>query len=182
MAQRSRKRGQRARRSGAAAPAAGKPRAGSVPAVAADPRGGSRSEQRNAAVRAKLRPLGPGERPWALLVAIALAVILPLINLALLVAGVHPLGGHTSSAGSDVLYVVVMLACAGGMWQRRYGAVLAFQVILLITILAATLALIRASNVLGFVESVVVLALAGTLFYKLVRVLSRIGVPKYPGR
>jgi prepilin signal peptidase PulO-like enzyme (type II secretory pathway) len=138
----------------------------------------ARSEERDAAVRATLQPLGPGERPWALRVAVALAVVLPLINLVMLGAGYHPLGGHGASAGSDLVYVVVMLACAGGMWQKRYGAVLAFQVVLLITILAAALALVRASNLLGFVEATVVLALAGWLFYKLIRVLSRLQLPR----
>lgn len=131
-------------------------------------------------MRATLQPLAAGERPWALRVAVAAAVILPLINLVMLAAGYHPLGRRTASAGSDVVYVVVMLACAIGMWQKRYGAVLAFQVVLLITILASVLALIRASNLLGFAEALVVLSLASLLFYKLIRVLSRIQLPR-PG-
>jgi len=133
-------------------------------------------------VRATLEPLGPNERPWPLLVSVALAVVLPLANFVLLVGDIRPhINGRTSSAGSDVLYVVVMLVCAGGMWRKRYWAVLGFMVILLITILVATFALIRASNLLGFLIPTVVVGAGGFLFYKLVRVLSRIQMPRYPG-
>jgi hypothetical protein len=67
------------------------------------------------------------------------------------------------------------------MWQLRYWAVLGFQAILAIVILIFSLYLIRASTVLGLVVALAVLGGAGFLFYKLVRVLSRIQMPKYPG-
>jgi hypothetical protein len=44
------------------------------------------------------------------------------------------------------------------------------------------LLLIEASNVLGLVVALAVIAGAGYLFFKLVRVLSRIQMPRYPGR
>ena len=43
------------------------------PAAAPPP---SRSEARNAAVRATLTPLEPGERPWSLKIATVLAVLI----------------------------------------------------------------------------------------------------------
>ena len=133
-------------------------------------------------MRATLAPLEPGERPWPLVLAAALCVILPAANFVLLVSGVRPkIGGHVPSPTSDVLYLGVMLVCAVGMWQKRYWAVLGFMVILLVTILTATLALIRASNLLGFLEPIVVLAVTGFLFLRLVRVLSRLQMPRPPG-
>ena len=47
----------------------------------------SRSEARNAEVRAQLRPLAPGERPPLLLIAIGISVVLGVGNLAAYAAG-----------------------------------------------------------------------------------------------
>ena len=76
----------------------------------------------------------------------------------------------------------LMLVCAAGMWQKRYWAVLGFQAILAIVVLIFSLLLIRASNLLGFAVGLVVVGGGGFLFFKLVRVLSRIQMPRYPGR
>ncbi len=81
-----------------------------------------------------------------------------------------------------VLFSVMMLVCAVGMWQLRYWAVLGFQAILAIVIVIFSLLLIRASNVLGFVVAIAIVGGGGYLFWKLVRVLSRIQMPTYPGR
>jgi hypothetical protein len=75
-----------------------------------------------------------------------------------------------------------MLVCAVGMWQLRYWAVLGFQAILAFVILYFALLLTRASNVLAVVAAVVVVGGGGYLFYKLVRVLSRLQMPTPPGR
>ena len=52
---------------------------------------------------------------------------------------------------------------------------------LALVILLFSLYLIRASNLLGFVFATAVVCGGGFLFYKLVRTLSRIQMPKYPG-
>ena len=75
-----------------------------------------------------------------------------------------------------------MLVCAAGMWQKRYWAVLGFQAILAFVILFFSLLGLRAANLLAVFASVVVVGGGGWLFYKLVRVLSRIQMPQYPGR
>ena len=74
------------------------------------------------------------------------------------------------------------MACAAGMWRLWYGAVLGFMALLAIVATLFSLLLIEASNVLGVVVAVVVVGGAGYLFFKLVRVLSRIQMPRYPGR
>lgn len=172
MGQRSRKRGQRQ-----------KPPASTVAVDA--PRGArrSRSEERNAAVRAALTPLGPGERPWPITVGALLAAVNGLVQLILFLAGVKfKLGGARPAAFSVILFAVLMFVCAAGMWRLRYWAVLGFQALLGIVILTFALLLIRASTITGAVVSVVVVVAGGFLFFKLVRVLSRIQMPKYPGR
>jgi hypothetical protein len=165
LGQRSRKRGRRE-----------KPAAPVATVVARPP---SRSEERNEAVRARLAPLEPGERPWPLLVSALLALTLVIANLVLLVADIKLKGAKPAS---EVVYLVVMSMCAYGLWRARYWAVLGFMVLLLLTVLEAALLLIRASNAAGVAITLVLLGGGGYLFYKLVRVLSRIQMPQPPGR
>jgi hypothetical protein len=143
----------------------------------------SRSEERNAAVRATLTPLDPGERPWPITVGAALAAVNGLVQLILFAVGVKlKVGGARPAAFSVILFAILMFVCAGGMWRLKYWAVLGFQALLAIVILTFALLLIRASSVTGAVISVVVVGAGGYLFFKVVRVLSRIQMPKYPGR
>ena len=53
------------------------------------PAGYARSEERNAELRAGLRPLEPGERPVPLVVASVAAALLAVANLVGLAAGLH---------------------------------------------------------------------------------------------
>ena len=169
MGQRSRKRGRRNRR-----PAA---------ATATAPARLSRSERRNAQARAALTPLRPGERPWVITVGAALAALNGLAQLVLFITGVKlKVAGTRPAAFSVILFAVLMFVCAGGMWRMRYWAVLGFQALLAIVVLTFALVLVRANNLLGVVVSFAVVAIGGFLFYRLVRVLSRIQMPKYPGR
>jgi hypothetical protein len=184
LAQRtSRKRGRR--RQIASAPVATAPRTPEDEAASAPASVGpaSRSEARNAAVRATLTPLEPGERPWALKIAVLVAALIGAGDLvAVIIAGEFKVGGARAGAGGVIAFSVLMLVCAVGMWQKRYWAVLGFQAILVFVVLFFSLLGLRAANLLAVVASIVVVCGGGWLFYKLVRVLSRIQVPKYPGR
>jgi hypothetical protein len=60
--------------------------------------------------------------------------------------------------------------------------VLGFMALLAIIAVLFTLYLIEASNLLGLVVSLAVVGLSGYLFFKLVRVLSRIQMPSHPSR
>ncbi|MGZ3319123.1 MAG: hypothetical protein ACXU95_17770, partial [Isosphaeraceae bacterium] len=64
----------------------------------------------------------------------------------------------------------------------RYWAVLGFMGLLAIIATIFTLLLLKASNLLGFLIPPVIIVGAGYLFMKLVRALSRIQMPKQPGR
>ena len=165
MGQRSRKRGRR------------------QVALATTPKPPSRSEERDAAIRATLAPYARGERPWSIRIGALVALVtgagqlaLYLFDVKLKVAGAHP------QAGSTIVFGALMFACAAGMWMMRYWAVLGFMALLGITITYFALALIKASSLLGLAVSLVGVSLCGLLFFKLVRVLSRIQMPKYPGR
>ncbi len=168
MGQRSRKRGRRHTPAPAAVAARGKQL--------------SRSEQKDAAVRATLTPLAPGERPWPLWVGALLAAVSGLGQLILFLVGVRlKTTGLKAAAGQTIVFTVLMLVCAVGMWQMRYWAVLGFMALLAILILFAVGSMIKASTIVGFLIALAIVALGGYLFFKLVRVLSRIQMPRYPG-
>jgi hypothetical protein len=170
LGQRSRKRGRRQ----VALATTPKPTAAKSP---------SRSEQRDAAIRATLAPYPPGERPWSIRIAALVAFLTGAAQLALFLFGVKlKVAGAQPKAGSTIVFGVLMFACAAGMWLMRYWAVLGFMALLGITLTYFALALIKASSLLGFAISIVGVSLCGLLFFKLVRVLSRIQMPKYPGR
>jgi len=168
LGQRSRKRGRREKPPAAAA---------TVPAPRL-----SRSERKNAAVRATLTPLAPGERPWVITVGALLAALNGVVQLILFAAGVKlKVAGTRPNAFSVIVFAVLMFVCAGGMWRMRYWAVLGFQALLAIVVLTFALVLVRANNILGLAVSLIVVVGGGFLFFKMVRVLSRIQMPKYPG-
>ncbi len=141
----------------------------------------SRSQRRDAEARAALAPLAPGERPGAIIVAAAVAVLLGGANLIAFAAGAK-IGAKHPAAGGVIVFALLMCSCAIGLWRLWYGAVLAFMALLAIITMLFALLLIEASNLLGFLVPPVVMAGGGYLFYKLVRVLGRIQMPSYPGR
>jgi hypothetical protein len=149
---------------------------GPAPARPAGGRGYARAEERNAAIRATLEPLAPGERPPALKVAIGVALALGLANLVAFAAGAQ-VAGRGGSAGG-LVFVAVMLLAAWGMWQRRYWAVLGFAMLLALIAVVFSLLLLVASNLLAVVLCLAVTFGAGWLFWKLIRVMARLQAPE----
>jgi len=143
-------------------------------------RGYGRSEERNAALRAGLTPLAPGERPLALTVAAGLAAALAVVNLGALLLGVE-VDGRRPSVLAVALFGGLMLAAAWGLWHRRYWAVLGFEALLGVTIAFAGLSLMVASNVAALVLCAAILLGGGWLFWKLIRVMGRLQAPARPG-
>ena len=140
-------------------------------------RGYARAEERNAAVRAELAPLRPGERPGPLVAATILALALGTANLVALIAGVRVEGEQPSTVGT-LLFCAVMYLAAAGLWSARYWAVLGFEVLLGLIVLVFSLFLLRASNLLAVIVCLPIIAIAGWLFWKLVRVMGRIQAPQ----
>lgn len=174
MAQRSRKRGRRARPTPKQQPEA------RIGGWRVEPQV-SRSQRRDAEVRAGLTPIGPGERPAAIVVAAIVAGLVGVGQLIAFFAGLK-IHGKTPAAGGTILFCVLMIVCAVGMWRLWYGAVLGFMALLAIVATLFSLYLLEASNLLGLVVALVVIVGCSYLFFKLVRVLSRIQMPRYPGR
>ena len=132
--------------------------------------------ERDEIARAGLKPLSPGERPVAVVVASVVAAVLAAANLGCFFAGVEVQGRQPNVIGV-LLFGVLMLVAAWGMWNLRYWALLGFQALLAVTLVIAGLSLMVAGNVLAVVLCVAVLGLGGWLFWKLVRVLGRVKVP-----
>jgi hypothetical protein len=143
--------------------------------AAAPVAGRSRSEQKDAAARARLEPLREGERPVAVTVAAGVATLLGLANGLFFVLGVD-IGGEEPNAGV-LAYSGLMLIAAWGMWRARYWAVLGMQAILAIIVVLFSLFLVRASNLLAALIALTIAAAAGTLFWFLVKALARIQMP-----
>ncbi|MGZ8634726.1 MAG: hypothetical protein ACXWZZ_12860 [Solirubrobacteraceae bacterium] len=140
-------------------------------------RGYSRSEERNAAVRAGLTPLAPGERPPALVAAAVVAALLGVANLAALLVGLDVRGEEPGAIGV-LVFCAVMFVAAAGLWLARYWAVLGFEALLGIIVVFFSLFLLRASNVLAVVVCVPIILGAGWLFWKLIRVMGRLQAPQ----
>ena len=143
--------------------------------------GRARSEQRNAEARARLTPLAPGERPVAVTIGAVVAVALAVANVGAYLAGAK-IGGHRPAAPQIVAFSFVALALAAGMWRNRYWAVLTFQAVLAIAMLVFAILLMIAENLQAAIESVAVVAGAGTLFWYLVRAMGRIQLTERASR
>jgi len=148
-------------------------------------RGYARSRAKSDAARAALKPLAPGERPTAVTVGAIAAVALAAANVIAMIAGWNSLGGDTDqgrAAVFTVLWSVILLVVAWGMWRSRYWAVLGMQTLLGITLVLASLSLITANSLGSVLILLVILAAAGALFWFMVKAMARIQMPERPTR
>lgn len=137
-----------------------------------------RGEARNQRVRAELEPLADGQRPTAVTVAAAVAVVMAVANVvAVFVA--PDLSGDTQNAASfTVVSTALLLSAAYGMYRVRYWGVLGFEAILAFQIMVFAVALIRVEKWWVGVLVTVIIGLLGWLFWKLVRAMARIQMPE----
>jgi hypothetical protein len=143
----------------------------------------SRSQMRDAEVRAGLTPLHSGERPWPIKAGAVIAGTLAIANLILFLVGTKPHVGTQKPKLAEILvFTGLMGMCAIGMWRLRYWAVLGFQTLLAIGLLGFSLALIKVNSIIWALVCLVVIGAGGYLFWKLVRVLGRIQLPTRPGQ
>jgi hypothetical protein len=139
-------------------------------------RGYARGRERDEAIRATLTPLAPGEHPPALRIAIAVAIVLAVSNLVAFALGANVPG--SSSRGFGLVWVLLMVVAAWGMWRNRYWAVLGFATVMALIAVVFTLLLLVASNVLAVAVCVAFAVSAGWLFWKLIRVMARLQAPE----
>lgn len=141
----------------------------------------ARSEEKNEAAREALEPLPEGERPTVVTLG---AVLAALVAASVLVA--YAAGAEVNGERPHVLQVIIPAALMGvmayGMWKARYWAVLGFQAILALLVVAAALGLVGAAGVGQVIGNLVLIAVAGTLFYLMIGAMARIQMPEKPTR
>jgi hypothetical protein len=142
-------------------------------------RGYSRGRARDEQARAALVPLGPGERPRAVMIAGVVALILALSNFGSYVAGVEVQGERPNAIGVG-LFTLLLLSAAIGCFRVRYWAVLGMQALLGLVIVVFSLLLIRFGDLLELAIAVAIIGSAGTLFWFLVKSMARIQMPERP--
>jgi hypothetical protein len=137
----------------------------------------ARYEERNRAAREALEPLPEGERPPVVTVG---AVISGLIAGSVVIA--YLAGAEVNGERPPILQVIPSAVLMGvmsfGMWRGRYWAVLGFQAILALLILAASLGLVAAGSAAQLAGNLALIAIAGTLFYFMIKALARIQMPQ----
>jgi hypothetical protein len=150
----------------------------------------ARTEAKNEAARAELEPLAEGERPLAVTIGAIVSALIALSSIIGYLAGVE-----VTKYGSDgiqqgegkppvvsvIAVVVLMGTMAWGMWRARYWAVLGFQALLVIVLIAASLGLVQATSWTTALGTTVLIAGAGALFYVMIKAMARIQMPERPG-
>jgi hypothetical protein len=137
----------------------------------------ARSEERNRTAREALEPLQEDERPAIVTVG---AVLSGVVAASVLIA--YLAGAEVDGERPELLQVIPPAALMGvmsfGMWRVRYWAVLGFQAVLALLIVAATLGLVGAENAAQLAGNLALIAVAGTLFYFMIKALARIQMPE----
>jgi hypothetical protein len=140
-------------------------------------RGYARAEERNQEVRESLEPLAEGERPLVVTLGAVLAALVALSILAGYLAGVE-VEGDKPRLAQVLAPALIMSVMAWGMWRGRYWAVLGFQLLLVFLIFSAVFGLaVQASSVAEFAATLGLLAVAGALFFFMVKAMARIQMP-----
>ena len=113
-------------------------------------RGYAKAEERNRAVREALPPLAPGERPGAVTAGAIFAGLVAAIFWASLVAALlgAEIDGKQPNPIQLIAFAGVMSAMAFGMWKVRYWAVLGFQMLLVLFLLAVVAGLLTAESLI----------------------------------
>ncbi|HWC25193.1 MAG TPA: hypothetical protein VG474_01295 [Solirubrobacteraceae bacterium] len=141
-------------------------------------RGYARARARDDEVRASLEPLAPGERPRVVTVAAIVAFVFAIANLVTALSGndISTASGNPSIATGVTTALLVVAAL--GMLARQYWAVLGFQAILGLQIVFLSLYLIGVQKLWHAIIPVVAIGLLGWLFWKLVRPMAQLQMPR----
>jgi hypothetical protein len=147
----------------------------------------ARTEARNREAREQLEPLAPGERPTVVTVGAVISAVIAISVVAGWIAGIEvttfdDFGNRTGEERPSVVAALVPAGLMGlmawGMWRARYWAVLGFQALLVILIVSTVLGLVAATAVTQVIGNTLILVVAGTLFYRMIKAMARIQMPE----
>jgi amino acid transporter len=143
-------------------------------------RGYARAEERNREAREALHPLYEGERPMVVTVGAAFSALIALVfwvstGISLFSdATVHGREPHPLQLA---LIAVVLSMMAAGMWKARYWAVLGFQMLLVIFLLAGVAGLVSATTVAQAIGTLLLVVICLAFFIFMVKAMARIQMP-----
>ena len=137
----------------------------------------SRSEEKNEAARRALEPLEEGERPLVVTIGALLSTLICASIVIAWLAGVE-VDGREPPFLQVLAPSVLTGVMAYGMWRARYWAVLGFQTVLLLLLLATAMGLVVATSAVQVIGNLVVIVIAGTLFWFMVKGMARIQMPE----
>jgi hypothetical protein len=147
----------------------------------ASPKPPSRSEVKNEAARAQLRPLEPGERPRAVTIGAVLTALAATVNVGFYLAG-EKIQGQRPAVVGIIFFTALMYAMTWGLWKARYWAVLGLEALLGLLLVIFSLFALRIQSLADVLISLGVLIPAGALFWFLIKAMARIQMPERPGR
>ena len=141
-------------------------------------RGYAKAEERNREAREALEPLAEGERPLVVTIGAVVAGLVAISILAGYLAGTE-VDGEKPKLAQALAPALLMGIMAWGMWRARYWAVLGFQLLLVFLLFSAVYGLaVQAASVGQVAATLGLLAVAGTLFYFMVKAMARIQMPE----
>ena len=141
-------------------------------------RGYALGRARDDEIRAGLEPLAPGERPGAVTVAAIVAFVFAIANVAAALTGNDLSSPGGNPALAPAVTSALLLVSGLGMLARQYWAVLGFEMILGLQIVFFSLYLIGVQKWWQALVPLVAIGLLGWLFWKLVRAMARLQMPR----
>lgn len=146
--------------------------------------GYARSEIKNQAARDALVPLEEGERPTVVTVG---AIFSMMVAVLLWGSTVYAAVTGEQAGGQDVnvfqwgFFALVISAMAWGMWNAKYWAVLGFQMLLVLLIMAGVLGLVTAPTLVQILATTAMVIALSVMFWFMVKAMARIQMPQKPG-
>ena len=138
----------------------------------------ARGRARDDEIRASLEPLAPGERPHAVTIAAVVAFAFAIANVAAALSG-NDISSPSGDPSVATAVTTALLVVAGlGMLARQYWAVLGFEMILGLQIVFLSLYLLGVHEWWHALIPLVAIGLLGWLFWKLVRAMARLQMPR----
>lgn len=138
----------------------------------------ARYEQKDRAAREALEPLHEDERPAIVTVAAVISMAIAALSIAGFALWDVLRDDPRPNAVGAITFVILIGAMAYGLWRARYWAVLGFQAALVLVILGATLGTISALTVGLLIGNLVIVSVASTLFYFMIKAMARIQMPE----
>lgn len=145
--------------------------------------GYAKAELKNQAARDALEPLAEGERPTVVTVGAILSAVVAVILwgscLYALFTGAEA-GGREVNVFQWAVFAAVVSLMGWGMWKAKYWAVLGFQMLLVLLIMASILGIVVAPTLVQIIGTALLTIGLSVLFWFMVKAMARIQMPERP--